>query len=201
MRALKYIDPFNQDKGVQEISEEDFYSLVTKGVKHKLNIPDSWDKFDYDTKRYSLNDIIDFSYNLMLDNIRATAEIGLMINQNSELNWGKFMTKLIDLPQFKLDERARLPLYKFINYHKESIELSNILINEIVVTDDPDKTDAEKLQMIDYLTNFTKQLHKLIDYAVEQYYKYLSGEFHDNILISKILSFDTSFSTLNFHKN
>lgn len=111
------------------------------------------------------------------------------------------MTKLIDLPQFKLDEATRLPLYKFINYQKETIELTNILINEIVITDDPSRSDFEKLDLINNLIQFTKQLHRLIDYAVEQYYKYLHGEYHDNKFISKILSFDTSIFTLNFYKN
>lgn len=111
------------------------------------------------------------------------------------------MTKLIDLDQFKLDEATRLPLYRFINYQKETIELTNILINEIVITDDPSRTDAEKLSLINDLVQLTKQLHRLIDYAVEQYYKYLQGEQHDNVFITKILTFDTSIFTLEFFRN
>lgn len=40
--------------------------------KKKLNVPDNWDKFDYEMQRYSFNDMVDFGeqlyYELIIGN-------------------------------------------------------------------------------------------------------------------------------------
>lgn len=86
---FKYIDPFNQDPGVQELSEQEVYNMVEKFVKYELQIPDNWDKHDYETQRYSVNDIISFTYNLLERMYKTNFELGFMYAQNSELNWGR----------------------------------------------------------------------------------------------------------------
>lgn len=85
---FKYIDPFDPNEEIREASEDQVYSMVANYVKEQLQIPDNWDKHDYESKHFSANTIISVVYNFLENMVNIANYIDYANSQNSELNWG-----------------------------------------------------------------------------------------------------------------
>lgn len=67
---------------------------IDKYLKHKLNIPNNWDKFDYETQRYSFNDLSDVLQELINENaIAPTPTFDSIINAT---HLAKNIIKILD---------------------------------------------------------------------------------------------------------